>query len=92
MLGAFAGPTVVGIPVEFILFAIVLLGVALFHHYTFPIAAGGALVIALYKIFFSPFKTGAGWSGFGYASGSRMGDSGQSTSVAAGIRVARQAL
>ena len=63
--GVFAGPTVAGIPVEFILFATVLLGVALFHHYTFPIAAGGALAIALYKIFFSPFKTGAGWSGFG---------------------------
>jgi len=26
---------------------------------------GGALTIALYKIFFSPFKSGAGWSGFG---------------------------
>ncbi|MGZ8993889.1 MAG: citrate transporter [Burkholderiaceae bacterium] len=63
--GASAAPTVAGIPVEFILFAVVLLGVALFHHYTFPIAAGGALAIALYKIFFSPFKTGAGWSGFG---------------------------
>ncbi len=63
-VGTFAGPTVVGIPVEFILFATVLLGVALFHHYTFPIAAGGALLIALYKILFSPFKTGAGWSGF----------------------------
>ena len=63
--GAFAGPTIAGIPVEFILFAAVLLGVALFHHFTFPIAAGGALVIALYKIFFSPFKNGAGWSGFG---------------------------
>ena len=62
--GTFAGPTLVGIPVEFILFATVLLGVALFHHYTFPIAAGGALLIALYKIFFSPFKTGAGWGGF----------------------------
>ncbi len=61
----FAGPTVAGIPVEFILFAIILLGVALFHHYTFPIAAGGVLVIALYKIYFSPFKSGAGWSGFG---------------------------
>ena len=46
--GTFAGPTLVGIPVEFILFATVLLGVALFHHYTFPIAAGGALLIALY--------------------------------------------
>ncbi len=63
--GAFAGPTIVGIPVEFVLFGVVLLGVALFHHHTFPIAAGGALVIALYKIFFSPFKSGAGWSGFG---------------------------
>ena len=63
--GAFAGPVLAGIPVEFILFAAVLLGVALFHHYTFPIALGGALTIALYKIFFSPFKSGAGWSGFG---------------------------
>ena len=62
---SFAGPTIVGIPVEFILFAIILLGVALFHRHTFPIAAGGAAVIALYKIFFSPFAIGAGWSGFG---------------------------
>ncbi len=58
-------PTIAGIPVEFILFALVLLGVALFHRHTFPIAIGGALVIALYKIFFSPFASGAGWSGFG---------------------------
>jgi Na+/H+ antiporter NhaD/arsenite permease-like protein len=63
--GAFAGPTIVGVPVEFVLFAAVLLGVALFHQHTFPIGAGGALVIALYKIFFSPYKSGAGWSGFG---------------------------
>ena len=63
--GSFAGPRVAGIPVEFILFALILLGVALFHHHTFPIGAGGALIIALYKILFSPFKTGAGWSGFG---------------------------
>ena len=37
---AFAGPTVAGIPVEFILFACALLGVALFHHHTLPIALG----------------------------------------------------
>lgn len=61
----FAGPVVAGIPIEFFLFATVLLGVALFHNYTFPIAAGGALTIAVYKIFFSPFSAGAGWSGFG---------------------------
>ncbi len=61
---AFAGPTVVGIPVEFILFAITLSGVALFHHQTMPIAVTGAAVIALYKIAFSPFRTGAGVGGF----------------------------
>ena len=55
---SFGGPMVADIPVEFILFAIVLLGVALFHRHTFPIAAGGALVIALYKIFLSPFASG----------------------------------
>ena len=61
---AFAGPTVAGIPVEFILFAITLTGVALFHHRTMPIAVTGAAVIALYKIAFSPFRTGAGVGGF----------------------------
>jgi Na+/H+ antiporter NhaD/arsenite permease-like protein len=62
---SFAGPMIAGVPGEFILFAIVLLGVALFHRHTFPIAAGGATVIALYKISFSPFAIGAGLSGFG---------------------------
>jgi Na+/H+ antiporter NhaD/arsenite permease-like protein len=57
-------PNVAGIPVEFILFAVVLAGVAMFHHYTLRIALGGAIVIALFKIFASPFKTGAGLGGF----------------------------
>jgi hypothetical protein len=57
---AFAGPAIGPVPVEFVLFAIVLAGVALFHHHTLPIALGGAIVIALYKIFLSPFKT---WRG-----------------------------
>jgi Na+/H+ antiporter NhaD/arsenite permease-like protein len=52
------------VPVEFILFACVLLGVALFHHFTLRIALGGAIVIALYKVLFSPFKFGAGVGGF----------------------------
>jgi Na+/H+ antiporter NhaD/arsenite permease-like protein len=60
----FAGPSVAGIPVEFILFAATLLGVALFHHHTMPIAVGGAALIALYKIVASPFRTGAGIAGF----------------------------
>ncbi len=52
------------IPVEFILFGCVLAGVALFHHHTLPIALGGAVAIALYKIFASPFASGAGVAGF----------------------------
>ncbi len=52
------------VPVEFILFAFVLLGVALLHKHTLQVALGGAAVITLYKIFFSPFKTGAGLGGF----------------------------
>ena len=62
---AFQGPAIGPVPVEFILFACVLAGVALFHHHTLRTALGGAIVIALYKIVFSPFKTGAGVSGFG---------------------------
>ncbi len=61
----FAGPQIAGsIPVEFVLFALVLAGVALFHGYVLPIALGGAIVIALYKIMVSPFRTGAGLAGF----------------------------
>ncbi len=60
----FAGPALGPVPVEFILFGIVLAGVALFHHHTLPIALGGAIVIALYKIVWSPFKTGSGLGGF----------------------------
>ena len=51
-------------PFEFILFGCVLAGVALFHRYTLQVALGGAVVISLYKILFSPFVTGAGVSGW----------------------------
>ena len=51
-------------PVEFLLFGAVLVGVALFHRHTMRIAVGGAIVIALYKILLSPFRTGAGIGGF----------------------------
>ncbi|HUL68376.1 MAG TPA: citrate transporter [Burkholderiaceae bacterium] len=60
----FAGPQVAGIPIEFLLFACVLAGVALFHTRVLEIAVVGALVIALYKIALSPFKTGSGLAGF----------------------------
>jgi Na+/H+ antiporter NhaD/arsenite permease-like protein len=60
----FAGPQAAGIPMEFLLFACVLAGVALFHGYVLSIAVTGAIVIAFYKMAFSPFKTGSGLQGF----------------------------
>ena len=60
----FAGPAIGPVPLEFIFFACVLAGVAMFHHHTLRIALGGAVLIALYKILLSPFKTGAGLAGF----------------------------
>jgi Na+/H+ antiporter NhaD/arsenite permease-like protein len=55
---------VAGIPIDFILFGLVLLGVALFHKHTLRIAVTGAIVISLYKIFVTGFKTGPGLTGF----------------------------
>ncbi len=53
-----------GIPVDFILFALTLLGVALFHHYVLQVALTGLAVIAGYKILFAGFKFGPGLAGF----------------------------
>jgi Na+/H+ antiporter NhaD/arsenite permease-like protein len=55
---------VAGIPVDFILFALTLLGVALFHAHTLRVAVAGLVTIAAYKIIFTGFKTGAGVTGF----------------------------
>lgn len=57
-------PTLFGIPIDFFLFALTLVGVALFHHRTLQVALTGLVVIALYKILFAPFRTGAGFAGF----------------------------
>ena len=52
-----------GIPVEFILFALTLAAVALFHRHTLGMALGGLAVITLYKLGFTGFKTGDGLAG-----------------------------
>lgn len=57
-------PSVLGVPVEFMLFALTLLGVALFHHHTLRIALIGLMVISLYKITFSGFDEGTGAVGW----------------------------
>src|SRR5688572_33067824 len=57
-------PAVFGIPVDFILFALILIGVAVFHHYTLQVALTGLAVIIVYKLAFTGFKTGPGLGGF----------------------------
>jgi Na+/H+ antiporter NhaD/arsenite permease-like protein len=54
---------VFGIPVDFILFGLTLLGVALFHHHTLPVALGGLVAIIIYKVAFTGFKFGTGLAG-----------------------------
>jgi len=58
-------PSIAGIPVDFILFAAVLAGVALFHRHTLRVALVGLVVITVYKLLFAPFHGVAGIEGFG---------------------------
>jgi Na+/H+ antiporter NhaD/arsenite permease-like protein len=51
------------IPVDFILFALTLLGVALFHHHTLQVALAGLAAITFYKLGFTGFKQGDGLQG-----------------------------
>src|SRR5262249_4935670 len=51
------------IPVDFILFALTLIGVALFHHRTFTVAGLGLLVIVAYRLAFTSFEDGRGVAG-----------------------------
>ena len=62
-MNAAALPSVAGIPIDFMLFACTLGGVALFHKHVLKIALTGLVVITLYKLLFSPFATGAGVPG-----------------------------
>jgi Na+/H+ antiporter NhaD/arsenite permease-like protein len=52
-----------GIPVDFILFGVTLLGVAVFHHHTLAVALSGLLAITIYKLAFTGFKSGHGLAG-----------------------------
>ena len=56
-------PMVAGIPIDFLLFATTLVGVALFHNKTLQVALTGLSVITLYNLFFSSFKHGVGFAG-----------------------------
>ena len=55
----------IGVPIEFVLFGLTLVGVALFHTRVLQVALIGLAVIVLYKLLFTGFKTGPGLAGFG---------------------------
>ena len=52
-----------GIPIEFLVFAAALIGVALFHHRTLQVALTGLAALVVYKLVFSGFEAGHGFSG-----------------------------
>jgi Na+/H+ antiporter NhaD/arsenite permease-like protein len=51
------------VPLDFILFACVLLGIALLHHYTFQVAVSGLVAISLYKALVTGTPHGMGLAG-----------------------------
>jgi Na+/H+ antiporter NhaD/arsenite permease-like protein len=56
-------PAIGPIPVDFVLFALTLLGVALLHRHTLRVAVCGLLIISVWKVLFSPFREGPGVAG-----------------------------
>jgi len=55
-----AFPTMSGVPLEFVLFGLMLIGVALFHRRALPISLAGLIVILAYEAFVTAFPTGRG--------------------------------
>jgi Na+/H+ antiporter NhaD/arsenite permease-like protein len=53
-----------GIPLDFILFGLTLIGVAIFHRHTMRVALAGLVTVTIYKIVFTGFKAGDGVMGF----------------------------
>src|SRR4051812_49595973 len=58
-----AGCAALGVPVDFILFALTLAGVALFHHHTLYVALAGLATITLFKLGFGDFAGTPGVAG-----------------------------
>src|SRR6185295_9029267 len=52
-----------GIPLDFILFGLTLLGVAIFHRWTLQVALTGLAVVTVYKLIFTGFRQGGGLGG-----------------------------
>ena len=54
---------IAGIPLDFFLFGLTLLGVALFHHHTLKVALTGLAIITFYKLGFADFSGTPGFAG-----------------------------
>ncbi|MFL6595404.1 MAG: citrate transporter [Chthoniobacterales bacterium] len=52
-----------GVPIDFILFGLMLAAVAVFHHHTLRVSLFGLAAIVLYKLAFTGFKPGLGFGG-----------------------------
>ena len=48
-------PALLDIPIDFILFALTLLGIALLHHHTLAVALTGLVAVTGYKLLFTGF-------------------------------------
>jgi Na+/H+ antiporter NhaD/arsenite permease-like protein len=59
------GLALFGAPLEFVLFAVTLAGVALFHHRTLTVALAGLAAVVAYKLVFTGFRGHPGLAGFG---------------------------
>ena len=57
-------PALAGIPIDFMLFALTLVGVAVLQRHTLAVALTGLAAITLFKIVASPFSEGSGIGGF----------------------------
>jgi Na+/H+ antiporter NhaD/arsenite permease-like protein len=57
-------PALLGVPLDFILFGLILLSVVVFHRNTMLVALVGLGAVTLYKIAFTGFRTGDGLAGF----------------------------
>ena len=55
--------SLLGVPVDFILFGLTLISVAVFHHHTLRVSVTGLAVIASYKLAFTGFRDGPGLGG-----------------------------
>jgi hypothetical protein len=54
-VGATGTQPAIGIPIEFIIFGLLLVGVAVFHHRTFEVAVAGLAILLAYKLGFTGF-------------------------------------